>query len=159
MLGAAAQILGAVADVKVSEAPIAKMLEFEAVLGSMPGAKFGDDACPLKHTFADGLYIRQMSAPKGMLNVSKLHKTTHPYFILKGKFSVSTEMGFVLIQAPYMGITKAGTKRIVYFHEDTIWITVHATEETDLEKIEEELIAKTYEELPENIREKMLCHG
>jgi len=50
-----------------SKEMITKMNEFEAVLGSMPGAKFGDDACPLKHTFADGLYIRQMIAPKGML--------------------------------------------------------------------------------------------
>lgn len=136
-----------------------KMLEFESALGSMPGAKFGDDACPLNHIFADGLYIREMRAPKGMLNVSKLHKTTHPYFILKGEFSVLTENGLVRIKAPYTGITKAGTKRIVYFHEPTIWITVHATEETDLEKIEDEIIAKSYEELPENIKEKNICRS
>ena len=134
---------------------ITKMLEFEAVLGNMPGAKFGDDCCPLIHHFADGLYVREMRAPKGMLNVSKLHKTNHPYFILKGDVSVLTENGVVRIKAPQFGITKAGTKRIVYFHEDTVWITVHATNETDLEKIEDEIIAKNYEELPENIREKI----
>jgi len=150
-------------EVSVKKVPsskelINKMLEVEAAIGSMPGAKFGDDACPLKHTFADGLYIREMRAPKGMINVSKLHKTTHPYFILEGDFSVLTENGLVRIKAPYTGITKAGTKRIVYFHEDTVWITVHATEETDLEKIEEELIAKTYDELPEHIKEKLICH-
>jgi len=163
--GATAQILGAVADepmIKAQKSPplkamIDKMLEFESVLGSMPGAKFDDDACPLKHTFTDGLYIREMRAPKGMLNVSKLHKTTHPYFILKGEFSVLTENGMKRIKAPYTGITKAGTKRIVYFHEDTTWITVHPNpnNETDLEKIEDELIAKNYEELPENIRENI----
>ena len=156
-----------VKKVSSSEAMIHKMLEVESVIGSMPGAKFGDDATPLKHTFADGLYIREMRAPKGMLNTSKLHKTTHPYFILKGEFSVLTENGMVRIKAPYMGITKAGTKRVVYFHEDTVWITVHATEETDLEKIEEELIAKSYDELPEYVKEtlqikdeerKLICH-
>lgn len=163
--GAVAQILTADEPIKVSlkklparKAMIAKMLEFESVLGSMPGAKFGDDACPLKHTFADGLYIRQMTAPEGMLNVSKIHKTTHPYFILKGEFSVLTENGLIRIKAPHTGITKAGTKRIVYFHAETVWITVHATNETDLERIEEEIMAKSYEELPENIRE-ILCHG
>lgn len=145
-----------VKKVPYSKERINKMEEFESVLGSMPGAKFGDDACPLVHTFADGLYIRQMTAPKGMLNVSKLHKTNHPYFILEGEFSVLTETGIKRIKAPYTGITKAGTKRIVYFHEETIWITVHATEETDLEKIEDELIAKTYEELPEK---EMICHS
>lgn len=148
-----------VKKVSSPEEMINKMLEVESVIGCMPGAKFGDDATPLKHTFADGLYIREMRAPKGMLNTSKLHKTTHPYFILTGDVSVLTESGMVRIKAPYTGITKAGTKRVVYFHEDTVWITVHATKETDLEKIEEELIAKTYDELPENIREKLLCHS
>lgn len=131
---------------------IDKMLEVESAIGSLPGAKFGDEATPLKHTFTDGLYIREMRAPKGMLNTSKLHKTTHPYFILEGEFSVLTENGMVRIKAPYMGITKAGTKRVVYFHKDTVWITVHATKETDLKKIEEELIAKTYDELPEDVK-------
>ena len=47
-----------VKKVSSSKAMITKMDEFESVLGSMPGAKFGDDACPLKHNFADGIYIR-----------------------------------------------------------------------------------------------------
>lgn len=147
-------------DVSVKKVPsskemINKMLEVESAIGRMPGAKFGDDACPLKHTFADGLYIREMRAPKGMINTSKIHKTTHPYFILEGEFSVLTEDGMVRIKAPYMGITKAGTKRVVYFHQDTIWITVHPTKETDLERIEEELIAKSYDELPEEVKKSL----
>lgn len=147
--------VGARDEIRAKKAMIDKMLEVESVIGNMPGAKFGDDACPLIHHFADGLYIREMRAPKGMLNTSKLHKTTHPYFIMEGDFSVLTEEGFVRIKAPYMGITKAGTKRVVYFHEDTVWMTVHPNSDngTDLEKIEERLIAKTYDELPENIKE------
>jgi len=137
---------------------INKALEVEAAIGKVPGAKFGDDCCPLKHTFADGLYIREMRAPKGMVNVSKLHKTTHPYFILKGDFTVATETGPVRIRAPYMGITKVGTKRVVYFHEDTVWITIHPnpTNETDLRRIEERLIAKSYDELPESVKQGRL---
>jgi hypothetical protein len=52
----------------------------------------------------------------------------------------------VRVKAPYSGITMAGTKRIIYTHEDTVWITVHVTKETDLVKIEEQVIAKTYAE-------------
>ena len=33
-----------------------------------------------------------------------------------------------------------GTKRIGYFHEDSSWITVHPTDETDLEIIEQQVI-------------------
>lgn len=132
-----------------------RIVAFESAISSLPEAKFGDDATPLEHIFADGLYIRKMIAPKGMLNVSKLHKTTHPYFILSGDVSVITEAGVVRIKAPHTGITKAGTKRVVYFHEDTVWITVHPTKETDLEKIEKELIAKDYNDLPERVKEAL----
>ncbi len=133
-----------------------KMVEFERAIGRQPGAKFGDDATPLEHHFADGLYIRKMTAPAGMINVSKLHKTNHPFFILEGDVSILTEKGIVRITAPHFGITPAGTKRVVYFHEETVWVTVHATKETDLQKIEDEVIAKTFGELPER---KELCHS
>ena len=33
-----------------------------------------------------------------------------------------------------------GTKRIGYFHEDSTWITVHPTNETDLNLIEQQVI-------------------
>ena len=145
-----------VKKVSSSKSLINKMLEVESVIGSMPGAKFGDEACPLEHYFGDGLYIRKMTAPKGMLNVSKLHKTTHPYFILKGDVSIVTGNGILRIKAPHFGITKAGTKRIVFFHEDTVWITVHSTNETDLKKIEDEVIAKSYDELPETVKQEIL---
>jgi len=137
---------------------INKVLQVEEIIGMQPGAKFGDDAAPIEHFFGDGLYIRKMTAPKGQLNVSKLHKTNHPFFILTGDVSIQTEDGPIRIKAPYWGITKAGAKRIVYFHEETIWITVHATKETDLGKIEDEVIAKTYDDLPENIKENLPCH-
>ncbi len=132
-----------------------KMMEFENAMAQMQGAMFGDDACPLKHTFGDGLYIREITMPKGMVLTSKLHKTTHPYFVIKGDVSVLTDDGVVRIKAPYWGMTKAGTKRILKIHEETIWCTVHATEETDLEIIETEVIAETYEELPGCVRKEI----
>ena len=142
-------------SVIISNRMISKMLKLESALAQMPGAKFGDDAFPLNHHFADGLYIREMHGIKGTVVVTKLHKTTHPYFVLEGDVSIVTEEGEMRIKAPYFGITKAGTKRIGYFHEDTIWITVHATEETDLEKIEDTVIAKTYNELPEEVKKTL----
>lgn len=132
-----------------------KILEFEDAMLQLPGAHRGDwDKCPLTHTFADGIYVREIFMPAGMLIVSKIHKFEHPYFVLSGDVSVFTEEGAVRIKAPFSGITPAGTKRILYIHEDTTWITVHATKETNLEKIEEEIIAKTYNELPskENLK-------
>jgi len=128
----------------------------EQALMELPESRVGDDACKIFHHFADGLYIREMHGPKGLVVVTKLHKTTHPYFVTKGDVSVQTQDTIVRIKAPYFGITKAGTKRIAYFHEDTIWITVHATEEKDLSKIEDEVIAKNWDELPEHIKKSLI---
>lgn len=119
-----------------------KMLSIE---GALKGKEI-EKLCPLKHSYGDGCYIRQIFMPKGTLITSKIHKITHPYFVMTGKASVATEDGVELIKAPYQGMTQAGTKRALYIHEDMIWITVHVTDETDLDKIEEEIIAKDFHE-------------
>ena len=103
-----------------------KILRVEDALCHLPGALIGDSPeylkiCPLRHTFADGSYIREITMPKGMLFVTKIHKITHPYFLLKGDVSVLTEEGVVRIKAPFHGITLSGTKRVIYTHEDTVW--------------------------------------
>jgi hypothetical protein len=124
----------------------------EGQMLSLDNSLKGDDIeklCPLVHSFGDGCYIRQIFMPKGTLIVSKIHKVTHPYFVMTGKASVATENGVEVIKAPYQGITQAGTKRVLYIHEDMIWITVHVTKETDLKKIEEEIIAKDFNEYDE----------
>lgn len=131
---------------------IERMTEFENAISQLPGAKFGDDACPLIHTFGDNLYIRQITMPAGITLTSRIHKTTHPYFVISGECDVLTEDGVVRIKAPYWGMTKAGTKRVLRIIKETVWVTVHSTKETELDKIEEEVIAKNYEALPENVR-------
>jgi hypothetical protein len=52
-----------------------------------------------------------------------------------------TDEGVEVIEAPHYGITPAGTKRMLYTHSETQWVTVHVTDETDLEKIEAEIIS------------------
>lgn len=131
----------------------ADILSFENEMRKVQGVELGDnEKCPLKHTFADGVYVREIFIPKGTLIVGKIHKHSHPNFLMKGEVSVVTESGGVeRLKAPLSMISPAGTKRIVYAHEDTVWVTVHVTEERELEKIEEVVIAKSYEELGETI--------
>lgn len=97
--------------------------------------------CPVTHAFTPGLYMREIFMPAGTLLTSKIHKTEHPYVILSGKVSVWIGEGEeVLLEGPYVGVTKPGTRRVLYIHEDTRWITFHPTEETDLTVIEQKLI-------------------
>ena len=109
---------------------------------------------PLKHSFADGCYIREIFNTKGQLLVTKIHKVTHPFFLMKGDMSILMEDGIKRIKAPHYGITPAGTKRIIYCHEDCVFVTVHATKLTDIKAIEEEVIAKDFDEFDKEELEK-----
>ena len=99
-----------------------------------------DKVNPLEHFFGDGMYARKVVMPAGQLIVSMIHKQTHPYFIMSGDVSVLTEDGVKRYKAPYFGMTKGGTQRILYTHEETTWITVQQTHETDLNKIEKDVM-------------------
>lgn len=105
---------------------------------------------PVKHYFTEGAYAREMLIPAGTLIIGKIHKHAHLNFITKGKVAVVTEFGREVITAPTTMISQPGTKRVVYALEDTLWTTVHVTDETDLEKIEDHVIAKSYEELEQH---------
>jgi hypothetical protein len=95
---------------------------------------------PLVHRFTPGLYVREIFMPKGAIIISKIHKTEHPYTVSKGWARVFDGKGIVDIRAPYTGITKPGTRRVLLIVEDCIWTTYHPSNETDLDKLEEQLI-------------------
>jgi len=103
--------------------------------------------CPVTHHFAPGLYAREIFLPKDAIVVGKIHKHSHINTISKGRVQVSTEFGSEELVAPTTFVSEPGTKRAVVALEDTIWTTYHPTEETDLEKIEDEVIAPSYEAL------------
>jgi hypothetical protein len=128
---------------------LAAALEAEASLidkGALVG-KHTEQVCPVKHSFGDGCYVREWNSPAGVLTVSKVHKIAHPFFVLKGKVSVLTEDGMQLVEAPHYGITPAGTKRVLYTHEPTQWVTVHVTNKTNVDDIERDIIANQLEDL------------
>lgn len=82
--------------------------------------------CLTTHKFTDGMYIREIFMPAGSLITSKIHKTEHPYIVSFGKAAVSIDGDdWNEITAPYTGITKPGTRRVLYILEDCIWTTFH----------------------------------
>tara|TARA_R100001594_G_scaffold123799_1_gene160379 strand:+ start:6639 stop:7217 length:579 start_codon:yes stop_codon:yes gene_type:complete len=104
---------------------------------------------PLRHFFGDGIYIREIFNPAGEVVITKIHKVNHPFFLMKGTMSMLTDEGEQRISAPFYSITKAGTKRLIYAHTDCIFVTVHATDKTDIKEIEKDIIAENFEELKE----------
>lgn len=99
--------------------------------------------CPVLHFFAPGLYARKMLIPKGTVLTGAVHKTEH-LCVVSGDIEVTTDTGTRRItDAHAIFSSKPGAKRAGYAHEDTIWTTVHATDETDLDKLVEELTEST----------------
>jgi hypothetical protein len=107
---------------------------------------------PLVHKFTDGMYIREIFMPAGSVWTSKIHKTEHPYVVSYGKAAVSIDaQEWYEITAPYTGITKPGTRRVLYILEDCIWTTFHRidgikSEYNDLSDQEIEVIVKEIED-------------
>lgn len=110
---------------------------------SIMGEEF-DKVNPVKSTFAGGCYIREIFMPAEQIITTKIHKKDHPFFIQSGKLSIISEQGKQEIEAPYNGITKAGTKRLIYTHTDCVFITVHATDKLTVEEVTKEVIAEDF---------------
>ena len=111
------------------------------------------------HYFSKGVYARQMFIPKGTVLTGKMHKHNHLNIMLYGDIEVATQEGLKRIDKPCMFESKAGTKRAGLAYEDTVWITIHATKETDLKKIEANEIVENPLQHLEYLRSKKLCLG
>jgi len=97
--------------------------------------------CPVTNRFTDGMYVREIFMPAGAFITSKIHKTQHQYFILKGKVIVWIDGIEQILEAPYIGVTEPGTRRVLYILEDTIWATSHPNPDNEtLEQLEERII-------------------
>ena len=101
---------------------------------------------PVKRYFSQGVYARELFIPKGTLLTGKIHKYQQLNIMSQGDLSVLTEDGVVRVQAPFTIVSPPGTKRIAYAHEDTVWTTIHGTDETDVDLIEAHFIAQSEEE-------------
>jgi hypothetical protein len=97
--------------------------------------------CPLIHKFLPGLYIREILMPESAVVTSQIHKTKHPFFVLQGKVSVFSENdGEQFIEAPFWGVTKPNTRRVLRIHENTVWITIHRTDRQPKDDSQESLL-------------------
>ena len=103
---------------------------------------------PLKHTFADGIYVRQMDMKADSLVVGAIHNHLHIWFLLTGHLAVSTEDVIEEFVAPCYVVASPGSKRVIYAMEDSIFVNIHKNPENikDIEKLEKEIVSLTFEE-------------
>lgn len=88
------------------------------------------------HRFAPGVYMRSVFLPAGCRATGHEHTTTHFNILLSGRIHIVDGDKVVELTAPYVFLSEAGSKKIANVLEDTIFVTIHPTDETDIPKLE-----------------------
>lgn len=92
------------------------------------------------HHFAEGVYGRELRIPAGVALIGKIHKHSTLNVLAAGEIAVSTPDGPKVLTAPAIFVSPAGCKKIGFAITDCVFLNVHASHETDLDKLEAELI-------------------
>jgi len=102
----------------------------------------GTFACDLGiiHNFSDGLYAKQMHVPKGFIVGTHEHKYSHLSILAKGKVIVRTDDSEKVVEAPACLEIVANKLHSIEALEDAVWFCIHATNETDVDKVDQVLI-------------------
>ena len=108
---------------------------------------------PIKHTFADEVYIRQMDMKKDSVVVGAIHNHLHVWFLLTGHVTVATEDATEDYVSPCYVVSTPGVKRVIRANEDSIFVNVHKnpTNTRDVSKLEKEIVSLNYKEYEEYI--------
>lgn len=110
--------------------------------------------CPLDHRFTPGLYSRTIFMQEDAVIVSRIHNTTHQFVLSAGTVAIKTNDGdWEILAAPYIGITKPGTRRTLCCLEDCLFTTFHPTDIVP-EDNSEEAILRAVDKIDDQILEK-----
>lgn len=101
-------------------------LELEALMANNPVE------CPITRRFAKGIYSREIFMPKNQFVSGKIHKEEHLFALMQGVLAISTDgVDWEIYVAPYTGVSKAGTRRVAYIFQDTIFASFHANPDNE----------------------------
>ena len=139
--------------VKQIEDYFVSVADGENVIGTGKEIIYPEHLWEYKHSFADGIYIRQMGMNKDSVVVGAIHNHLHVWFLLTGHLTVATENAIEEFIAPCYVVAKPGSKRVIYAIEDSIFVNIHKNPNNikDIDKLEKEIVSFTFEEYEEYI--------
>ena len=107
----------------------------------------------VENYFSLGVYARALYIPKDTILVGKIHKYPQLNFLMQGSMSVLVGEEIQTVSAPFIVASPAGTKRIAKALEDCIWVTVHGTNLTSVDEIEQHFIAQDEDDFQKFVEE------
>jgi hypothetical protein len=99
--------------------------------------------CQTKHYFGPSIYIREVTMPAGAVVIGKPHRKEHMCVMLQGRMIIVDADGNKKeLVAPMTFVGGAGRK-VAYILETTVFQNILATDETDIEVLENMLVDNT----------------
>lgn len=118
--------------------PAVNLDEIEQKMLDLPQAE-----CPVVHRFGEGLYIREVHIPVGAIALGHKQRYAQMNIFIQGRLLMLQEDGSQKeISAPMTFIGPPGRK-VGLALEPIVWQNIYATEETDIDKLEEMYFEKS----------------
>jgi hypothetical protein len=128
-----------------------KIEAFEQAMKNLFGSERGEmdeiNDNGLREYFLDGMYFRELFIPAGVAIVSKLWNRERMWVIAKGEVTFTSELGTQRVEGPITLQAPFGSKVALYAHQDTTWLAIARTNAACSEEVEDDLVAKDYDEL------------
>lgn len=94
------------------------------------------------HHFSDGLYAKEMRIPAGYVAGTHAHQYSHLSILASGRAIVRTDEQSKEYRAPACLEIKSSVHHTIEALEDCVWFCIHATDESDPDKVDVVLIEK-----------------
>jgi hypothetical protein len=124
----------------------AQLVGFRAAMRAAPGRV--DVDARTSHTFGPGFYARTLVLEPGDIIAGKEHATEHLFILTEGEIAIAIAGAApVRVSAPFQTVAKPGIKVGVALTR-CVCTNIHITHETDLAKLEAQLIVPEALEAP-----------
>jgi hypothetical protein len=92
--------------------------------------------------WVDGMYIRTLFIPKGVLLIGHKHKKDTINILSEGHLLVKTDMDepWTELKAPFTGVTGPGVRKIGYAVEDCTFINIIRTDKTTSKETYDDIV-------------------
>ena len=93
---------------------------------------------------AKGIYAKEIRIPAGFMLASHQHSYDHLSILASGRVRLATPAGVQYLVGPVALTIAKGVTHKVLAITDAIWFCIHPTEETDVDKIDQAIIAREH---------------
>ena len=123
-----------------------EILRIEKEILAMPQVEL-----PIEHFHIKGVYVRKGFIPAGTILTGKVHNFESISILAQGTLRITNGTTSYIISAPHTFVDQAGIKRLGYAETDCTFITIHRTDNTEIEDIESELTSDTFEKYEQQL--------